>query len=279
MNTVISLANYIREKYVAFMLSKGLKTTYELLKMIDVVLGYSLAEKPLNAITQSDVERFMRELMQSRNISNARVNRYRSLLSTIFYFAISEDDLFRNPLQTIKKSKEFYRSRYLETDEIQALLKACRMSRNKELYDIVVLALNTGMRRNEILTLQVGDVNLNLKKSELVLRGQITKNGDSRKVPLNSDAVEVIRPYLQSEGKLFKSKDIRSAFENALKRASIEAWFHDLRRTFATHLLQKKTPIYIISSLLGHKDIKTTERYLAIRDDLLHENVARISFK
>jgi integrase len=191
---------------------------------------------------------------------------------------VEEDDLFRNPARGIKKHKEYFRSRYLSVEEIAALLKACRVSRNIELYAIVVIALNTGMRLNEILTLRAEDVNL--RQKTIVLREQITKNGDSRIVPLNKTVSGVLSEHMKQRGRIFKSRDIRCAFENALKRAGIDlARFHDLRRTFGTHLLLRKISHYKISHLLGHSNILVTERYLTVEDDSLHECVNKIGFK
>ena len=62
---------------------------------------------------------------------------------------------------------------------------------------------------------------------------------------------------------MFKTKFIKRAFRTAVKRAEVEdCRFHDLRRTFATHLMEKNTQMYVIKTLLGHSSIAITEHYL-----------------
>jgi integrase len=278
-----SLGNYILEKYVPYHASKRLKNTYCDLKMIGVIMGYDIVHKPLAEITKNDLSSFFAELQQTRNICKATVNRYRARLSTVFNYALEEDDIARSPLKAIKRHKEKCRSRCLSVDEINALLKECRASRNKELYHITVIALNTGMRAMEILTLIPSDINLRQKK--IVLRRALTKSGESREIPLNKEACHILNECLaaccnNSDGRLFRSRDFSCAFEHAMERAKVElARFHDLRRTFATHLMDKGVAISIISRILGHSSILTTQRYLSYGEAVLLDSVSKIGFK
>jgi integrase len=110
----------------------------------------------------------------------------------------------------------------------------------------------------------------------------MTKSGESRKVPLNDAALGVVAKYLMTcgGGRLFKSCEIKEAFYFAMKRAGIEgARFHDLRRTFATQLMEGGIAMGKIARLLGHSSVITTERYLVYGDENLLECVSVVNFQ
>jgi integrase len=273
------LGSYIREKYVPYHQSKGLKNITRDLQMVDVILGYDIVQKSLNKVTKNDLITFFRELQIERNIAHSTVNRYYSRFSNIFHYALDEGDITLNPLKGIKKFKEYCRSRCLSEEEISTLLNECKASKNEEIYAIAVLALNTGMRCGEILSLTADNVEVSRKN--IVLDGSKTKSGESRTIPLNKAALSIINERLEQsgDGRLFKSRDFSCAFENALKRGEIkQARFHDLRRTFATHLMLDGVPISIISRILGHSNIQTTERYLSYGEEDMLKSVSKINF-
>lgn len=154
------------------------------------------------------------------------------------------------------------RVRYLEKEEISRLLANC----SKHLKPIVVLALNTGMRKGEILNLKWQDIDYR--------RGIIhlldTKNREKREIPLNEMAkTALIRtskhpnsPYVfcNKNGKPFG--EIRKSFFTALKKSDIINFkFHDLRHTFASHLVMSGIDLNTVRELLGHKSLKMTLRY------------------
>ncbi len=137
--------------------------------------------------------------------------------------------------------------------------------------DIVVFALNTGLRQDELLSLQWSRVSFE-RKDVLIDK---TKSGKPRAVPLNQIAINILNQ--RSKAKIRTIKDLvfptfngtkilpsnlRRAFYEALKKAGIENFkFHDLRHTFATRLAQRGIDIYKIAKLLGHEDIRMTQRY------------------
>jgi integrase len=93
--------------------------------------------------------------------------------------------------------------------------------------------------------------------------------------------MSVLKPYMKAinRDELFLSCNIHSAYSYAMKRAGITAaHFHDLRRTFATHLKDKGVPLHTMAKLLGHSSIAMTERYLATHDKILLDSVSKISF-
>lgn len=140
------------------------------------------------------------------------------------------------------------RTRYLTEHEIQKLLTACAASRNQHLGCMVTLALNTGMRKSEILGLTWERIELD---TDMGFNARITlyetKNGEPRGVPLNQaagSALSALEPDVKKRiGRVFKRKDgsdwgqIRTGFEKAVERAGLSNFrFHDLRHTAASHL-------------------------------------------
>lgn len=165
------------------------------------------------------------------------------------------------------------RTRYLTEHEIQKLLAACAESRNHHLGCMVTLAINTGMRKSEILNLTWERIELD---TDLGFNARITlyetKSGEPRGVPLNQAAgaaLSALEPNAQARtGRIFKRKDgsdwgqIRTAFEKAVERAGLADFrFHDLRHTAASHLAMRGRPLKEIQEILGHKSFSMTLRY------------------
>jgi integrase len=137
----------------------------------------------------------------------------------------------------------------------------------------VVLAVNTGMRKREILTLTWEHVDLT---SDYGLNARVelhhTKNGKPRGVPLNRVCVEVLTEHAplpaQRVGLLFRDRNgrawgqMRTAFESACKRAGIlHCRFHDLRHTAASQMVMRGRSLQEVKEVLGHSDFRMTLRY------------------
>src|SRR6266851_8243123 len=175
------------------------------------------------------------------------------------------------------------RQRYLDEDEITRLLTACEESKNPYLRTIVTLALNTGMRKGEILGLAWEQVDLSTARLTLYK----TKSGKPRGVPINRavyEALVALEPDAkQRQGLLFKRHDgaawgqIRTAFAVALKKAKIEGFrFHDLRHTAASHMVMRGATLKKVQEILGHSDFKMTLRYAHLSPSHLRGAVDRL---
>lgn len=178
------------------------------------------------------------------------------------------------------------RLRFLDDGEITRLLTACAKvkgaSRNPALAPAVVLALNTGMRKEELLGLTWERVDL---VADFGLSARITlyrtKSGKPRGIPLNQDAtaaLEAVEPDPEKRtGLVFKRGDVRTSFENALVRAGIlDFRFHDLRHTFASHFMMRGGGLYDLKEILGHADVKMTMRYAHLSPHHLHGSIAKV---
>lgn len=201
----------------------------------------------------------------------ATVVRYMAALSHAFTIASNEWGwLEDNPLRKVRKPVEPRgRVRFLDEEERSKLLTACKQSDCESLYPVVVLALSTGMRQGEILSLEWPQVDL--------VRGYIylsdTKNGERRTVPLVSHAKELIlelskirrvdtKLLFPSTVKPQSPVAIRRPWGEALKAADIHDFrFHDLRHTAASYLAMNGASLAEIAEILGHKTLQMVKRY------------------
>lgn len=223
--------------------------------------------KYLYEITPIMVERFKTERI--KELSPATVNRNLACLKCMFNKAIQWGKLEENPFKAVKLLKENNkRLRYLEKEEILRLLSRC----SKRLRPIVVLALNTGMRKGEILGLKWQDIDF--RRGIIYLYN--TKNGEKREIPINEMVKTALlrtlkhpdSPYVfcNEDGKPFGN--IRKSFFTAMRKSGIINFrFHDLRHTFASHLVMAGVDLNTVRELMGHKTLEMTLRYAHLSPD------------
>ena len=171
------------------------------------------------------------------------------------------------------------RVRFLSGGEVDELLNACP----HYLKSIVIIALNTGMRRSEILTLKWSDIDFKRKTITLMK----TKNNEIREIPINNVLYKELRKiplhirsnyvFCNRRGEPFQK--VQKGFQSALKRAGIEDFrFHDLRHTFASYLVMSGVYIRTVQQYLGHKKIEMTMRYSHLSPSHLEQGVNRLRF-
>ena len=214
-----------------------------------------------------------------RVVGKSTVNRYTQALGHVYTVAKKEWGwASENPINNITKFGESRgRVRFLSDDERARLLAACQDSDNPYLHTIVVLALSTGARKMEILTLKWQDVHF--ERGVMVLHE--TKNGERRILPLQGYAYNRLKDHHQNRllgcDYLFPSKivtkspngqflyqpiDIRTAWENVVEKAGIEDFrFHDLRHSAASYLAMNGATLAEIAEVLGHKTLSMVKRY------------------
>lgn len=176
---------------------------------------------------------------------------------------------YENPVLKVTRLKEPRgRVRYLSDDERAKLLEACKQSDSTYLYTVVVLALSTGARRNEILSLKWQHVDF--VRSVITLHE--TKNNERRVLPITNLALELLKQhskvrvlhcdYIFPAYSFKKPIDITTPWENALKRAEIKDFrFHDLRHSAASYLAMNGASLAEIAEILGHKTLQMVKRY------------------
>ena len=233
----------------------------------------------LRSITGASVESYVAKRLEA-GANPQTVNRELSVLRHIIKRAVRWEYLERDPVGKWPFSKEaaFRRSRFLSQEEISRLLMACEESRSPYLKPFVLVALNTGMRRNEILNLTRRSIDWQNRLATL----EDTKNGETRHVPLNDSALEALRSVpVRLDGLLFPFKDDHSvsrAFHRAVERAGIADFrLHDCRHTFASYHAMAGVQGRGLQSLLGHKDPRMTVRYSHLSDAYLHTAVNAVN--
>jgi integrase len=177
-------------------------------------------------------------------------NRFRSNLSAMFAWAITEGLIEDNPVQgTAKADENGGRERVLTEAEIKALWNAC--ADNSDFSRIVRLLLLTGQRRNEIGFLQCSEVNLG--NSILTLPAECTKNGREHTLPLSKQAVAILQAITSRTGALFATTNWASEKVKLDARLNLPHWtLHDLRRTAATGMIELGTAPHVVEAVLNH---------------------------
>ncbi|MBF0571991.1 MAG: tyrosine-type recombinase/integrase [Candidatus Omnitrophica bacterium] len=230
-------------------------------------------DKLLTEITPHLIEQFKVERV--KQVSPAATNRALTLLKSIFNRAIEWEKFDgHNPVTKVKFLREDnHKLRYLEKEEIKRLIDGC----DKVIRPLIVVAINTGMRRGELFNLKWQDIDFN-KGIIHLLR---TKNGERRELPMN-EAVKtaIIEAKKQSTSEFVFSTlrgnaftVIKRPFARSLKSAGVTNFrFHDLRHTFASQLAMASVDLNTIRELLGHKSLKMTLRYAHLSSN--HKNQA-----
>lgn len=208
-----------------------------------------------------------------RKRANSTINSYKAALSTICNFAIYKGMLKANPCRGIRSLPlDNRRERYLTQSEVQDLLVACKASDWKRLYLLVLMAVTTGARKGELLSLKWKYIEL----KEGIAHLPDTKNGRPRDLPLTERVIaELIKIrgvgdalVFPSERKPDKPFEFRKQWIKALTVSGIEIGegkrkvvFHSLRHTAASHLVMNGISSLEVAGIMGHKSLQTTLRY------------------
>lgn len=276
---------------------------YEVFKRDDVKRFDDNIKKPLErarehfgetllaSISSYELSEFMAKFKKDfqkeykRRPRPSTINKQVNLLSNIFTMAVEWGDLDKSPFDSIKNGsgknrlrvKEKNRDVFLTPDEVNKLIEEAP----EHLKQIIVTAVNTGLRRGEILGLKWNQIS----GRWIYLRDE-TKTDHEWQVPINDDvewllnrikARQMQEKTFKKNGYVFKLngsglKSIKTAWGATCRRTGIKCRFHDLRHTFASWYIQKNKNVAALQRILGHQDISMTMRYAhLIRDDLKEE--------
>lgn len=232
------------------------------------VLPEWFKELKLKQIGLKETEYLQNHFMQ-QNYTVATCNRYLKIFKASMTKACDWNFITEKRLKEIRKVQslqgETKRLRYLSKEEIDRLLFNC----DRHLYPIVFTAVHTGMRKGEILNLKWSQIDL---KNGLILIDK-TKNFERREIPM-SESLKALLRQLHSQRRLdtdyifvnpdtgIRYTDLKRSFITACKKAGIKDFhFHDLRHTFASHLVMSGADLKTVQELLGHKSLTMTLRY------------------
>lgn len=239
---------------------------------IRALLRHPLAQRIVAGIRGVDIARYRDERL--RKVCPGTAKRDLVILSHLFEVARKEWGIpVQNPVRDIKlpphakaRERRLAAGGTNAAGEEQRLLQACGEARNPFLFPIVRLALETAMRRGELLGLRWEHIDLNRRIAHL----PDTKNGESRTVPLSTAAIEVLRSLPRSfNGEVFPgltAEAVKRSYVRAVHRAGIEDLrFHDLRHEATTRLFEKGLNIMEVATITGHKDLRMLRRYTHLK--------------
>jgi integrase len=273
-----------------------------------------LLNKPIHEITAFQLEQW-RSARRKLGRKDTTINRDLDSLRAVLTKAVQWRVVTEHPMRDVRRARvdAIGRLRYLSPAE-ETRLRAALVARDdarrdgrrrfndwraergyKTLPDlgvypdhltpITLLALNTGLRRGELLGLTWGDVDLT--GARLTVRGHSAKTGLTRYLPLNTEAVTVLQTWqpakVEAAAFVFPGPDggrmhsLKTAWWKVAKDAKLTAFtFHDLRHTFASKLVQAGVDLNTVRELLGHADIKMTLRYAHLAPEHRAAAVAKL---
>lgn len=227
-----------------------------------------LNKHQVHEVSKDDIQAFLAK-MQDQGYTPKSLSRKLNSTRTFYRFLKVNEFITDDPSLLVSHPRyELAPPRILKPTEYRALRDASR--NDSRMFAIIELLLQTGIRIGELASLRLGDI----KESAIHIR-PIEKH-EERDVPLNKPAKEALERYLKTRpqvedehvfitksGKPFLVRNIRTAIERYFRLAEIEnAKVNDLRHTFVAHHLKNGVSLVLLSKLLGHKRISTTERYL-----------------
>jgi integrase len=227
----------------------GTRDEHTVKKLLPVFGSFTLADITTDMISDYRDERI-------RTVKPATVYQELSLMRRMWNVARKEWKWTKaNPV-----GNKNARDRWLTINEEKTLLD--KATNPVWLKPLLTMALHTGMRRGEILTLLWKDVDFFRR----LLTVQRSKNGEKRSIPMSHTLLITLKEMKVRDisGKVFPLavRSLREAFDKTLEKADIKDFhFHDLRHTFATRLVQSGIDLYRVKELLGHKTISMTTRY------------------
>lgn len=224
------------------------------------------ANQPINI--QSVVDYCQFRTLQG--VKNSTINRELNIIrAAINFYNKHNDTNLKNPFNGFNLFESDYLPRYLTADECKRLLNASLLyaGDSHQLYHFINLALNTGCRSGELKTLKWDAVDFD--NSYMTVRNSLSKNRKTIHKPLNYQALLSLKELSNGSEWVFYSTRTgknRSTFKKAFAWTCDKAdlghvRIHDLRHTFASLLVQNGVPLYHVMQLLGHSDIKTTQKY------------------
>ncbi len=244
------------------------------IQRIDVLRRHDLAYRTMIGLSQQDIASFRDERL--RSVAPSTAVRELAILSHVIEVSIRDWGLplGRNIVKLVRRPVvRNERKRRLQGDEEQRLLDACAGGKIPFFKTLIILAIETGMRRGEILALQWCDVSHNRR----VISLKMTKNGSGREVPLSQRAFDALTEWKTradpDQPRVFPMApgSLEQAWYRLLTRAEVtQLRFHDLRHEGVSRLFERGLNMIEVSSISGHKELRMLKRYTHLSaDDLV----------
>jgi integrase len=306
----LTLGQFIEETYRPWVTANRVRTATNTLEKLHRHFRTWFSE-PLTAIT---IERL--ESWKSRRLNSGckptTLLRDLFTLSSVLSRAVKLGHLKENPIRRVDKPRfdrrprvrfldgaeetrlrDALRARDTEMGSARESANAWRQKRDRDLLPplprfgdhltaAVLLSMNTGLRRGELLKLHWTSIDLDGRL--LTVEGANAKSRQTRHVPLNDEAMGVLKNWREQATGASRVFDVSTGFKTAwshvLKHAQITGFrWHDLRHHFASRLVQRGVPLNTVRDLLGHSSVAMSLRYAHLAPDQRREAVARLNDK
>lgn len=245
--------------------------------ILNAFLRHSMADYSLARISPSDFSAY-RERRQAE-VKAGTVNRELSIIKHAFDIAMREWDipLRHNPLGKIKKLKvQNSRNRRLLPEEFEAIEAEATNSRNPHIMRLIRFAIETAMRRGEILRLKWSDIDLKAR----TLFIPVAKNGHSRTIPLSRQAIAILQELQTAQQRggdlVFPLSDnaAKLAWQRLIERTNIEnLHFHDFRHEAISRFFERGLSVPEVALISGHRDFGMLFRYTHMNPELIAEKL------
>jgi len=240
--------------------------------ILNAFLRDPICKKKLSDLGAVDFAKYRDRRLQE--ITPSSLKRQLAPIRHMFQIAINEWSipLKENPLDKVTlKAKDNRRERRLKDGEYQKLLQAARTRQNPYIEKIIIFAIETGMRRGEILNLNWDQVDLK-RRSVTILE---SKNGYSRTIPITQLAAFTLQSLPKDDARVFPTtaNSLRLAWDRMLKGTGIEdLHFHDLRHEAISRFFEMGLTVPEVASISGHRDTRMLLRYA-------HSDIKRVQLK
>lgn len=277
---VPTLAEFIRDKYLphVHLHRRNFQSTISFLNL-HILPDFGALH--LDQITSTMISE-AHQAMRGKGYALATANKLPILFKIMFNLAkkMRVQGASSNPANEVtlfqaNNAKE----RYLSSEETVRLHQVLTQSDNTQLKHIVALMLMFGCRKRELLDAKWEHFDMERRNWRIPM----SKSGKARNIPISAKAMELLRglprwkgcPYVVPNPDTLKPfGNLYCAWDTARKRAGLpDVRMHDLRHSFASNLVNAGQSIYVVGKLLGHSQVKTTQRYAHLSDATLHAAV------
>ncbi|NOT91988.1 tyrosine-type recombinase/integrase [Ferruginibacter sp.] len=245
----------------------------------------------LDNLTQETIVRFFKVLQERKRIvgrgsikvgiKKSTVATYWIKLNAFFEWLTVRKHITSNPFSTMRfPSPEYVDKKFLKKEDIEKIITGIHSLHNNNILAlkrnlvIFYILLFCGLRREELLSLQVRDIDF--ARKTLTVRGETSKSGRSRDIPLHSTVLMHLKDYFDSrrtyttpylivstlQDEKLTDFGLKHLIDKLKLQTGVEFHVHQLRHTFAVNFLKTSNNILKLKQLMGHKDISITMIYL-----------------
>ncbi len=235
----------------------------------------TLKNKSADTLTNEEVRRYIHHCIHKLQLSENTIHSRLNALKFMYEQVLGHEKFF---VEIPRPKKHMLLPKVLGEEELRRLFNAPTNLKHKA---ILFIAYSAGLRVSEVINLRLQDIDR--ERQQLFI--YCSKGKKDRYVMLSPMVLDVLEQYYKMsevkpvnylfegpvKGEPYTTRSAQQIFSDARKKAGIlkTLSFHSLRHSFATHLLEKGVDVIFIKDILGHFNIKTTERYLHVRRDVL----------